>query len=145
VTLWAVFEISPVSAFAEESSWPPLTCNCPWCLTYQDYLAGRYKPKGGRPRQRCGSKECDRKADAHRKAQKRLEKRREKLAAETAEAEFGEPTREDLDAALENIESVPEEYRETVRAKLEVKRENFDGYQPPVWNRKRRRNEPTSF
>lgn len=57
------------------------TCNCAWCLCYQDYLAGRYKPRGGRPRKRCGSKECDRKAKTAAQKIKRLEKPREKLVA----------------------------------------------------------------
>ena len=117
-----------------------LTCNCPWCLKYQDYLAGRYKPKGGRPRQRCGSKECDRKADAHRKAQKRLEERQEKLLAEYAEYEDEAPARVAWEDVPQEVrEQVPPEIREQVRAKMNARLD----FEPPVWNRKRRRNEPS--
>jgi hypothetical protein len=104
-----------------------LECNCPWCLTYQAYMAGWYKPRGGRPRQRCGSKACDRKADAQRKAKKRLWARREKLFS------LPNPDPQGPDLTLGDL---PPEIREQVRAKLRV------DFEPSVWNRKRGRNEP---
>ncbi|OBI54677.1 hypothetical protein A5667_24925 [Mycolicibacterium fortuitum] len=129
--------------YYDETRPASLTCNCAWCLTYQDYVAGRYKPRGGRPRRRCGSKECERKADAKRKAQKRLQKRREQLLAEcSAENDDPPPTLADIEEALSRVDEIPEQYREAVRLRLMRRRDNFDGYRPPAWNRPRRRKEP---
>ena len=120
------------------------TCNCAWCLKYQDYLAGRYKPQGGRPRQRCGAKECDRKADSQRKARRRNEARRKRLVAESVDTigELPTPTRADTEAALSNVDQLPDEIRSGVTSKLRQRLASFDGYQAPVWNRRRGRNEP---
>jgi hypothetical protein len=116
-------------------------------MKYQDYLAGRYKPQGGRPRQRCGSAVCDRKAKTAKQKQQRLQKRREKLAAEADEgmAEFYAMPVPELKTGFVPItlEDVPEEHREAVRAKLESKRENFDFHEPRAWNQTRGRNEPS--
>ncbi|PQE02562.1 hypothetical protein CYL16_03300 [Mycobacterium sp. EPG1] len=46
-------------------------CNCPWCLSYADFLQGKYRPRGGRPAKRCHSAECKRKAAAERKRKQR--------------------------------------------------------------------------
>ncbi|MCU1697850.1 MAG: hypothetical protein JWR34_3913 [Mycobacterium sp.] len=108
--------------YYDETQPASLTCNCPWCLKYQEYLAGMFKPQGGRPRQRCGNKACDRKADAERKAGTRLKDRRKRLVAEAAEAlaEFDampepEPSTGFVPLSLEDV---PEGIREAVRAKL---------------------------
>lgn len=61
--------------YYDETRLASQTCNCSWCLNYQEYLAGKYHPQGGRPRKRCGSKECERKADAERKRLDRAAKR----------------------------------------------------------------------
>lgn len=55
----------------DETRRASLDCNCAWCLRYQDYLAGKYQPRGGRPRQRCGSAECEREAAKLRKRKQR--------------------------------------------------------------------------
>jgi hypothetical protein len=52
-----------------------LDCPCNWCLHYQMWLNGSYQPQGGRPPQRCGSKECNRKAAAQRKQKQRARER----------------------------------------------------------------------
>jgi hypothetical protein len=46
-------------------------CNCNWCLHYQMWLRGEYKPRGGRPAKRCGTKECAKKAARGRKRKSR--------------------------------------------------------------------------
>jgi hypothetical protein len=46
-------------------------CNCNWCLHYQMWLRGEYKPNGGRPAKRCGTKECTKKAARERKRKSR--------------------------------------------------------------------------
>jgi len=46
-------------------------CNCNWCLHYQMWLRGEYKPRGGRPAKRCGTKECTRKAASERQRKSR--------------------------------------------------------------------------
>lgn len=48
-----------------------IACNCAWCLSYKAYLAGRYRPQGGRPAKRCGSADCKRKAARDRKRKQR--------------------------------------------------------------------------
>lgn len=106
----------------DETEPASMTCICPWCRTYQDYMSGRYKPQGGRPRQRCGSKECDRKAKTAAQKAKRLHKRRERLLAEIrALPDEPPPTLADLEAGLSMIDEIPERYRDHVRARLEVK------------------------
>lgn len=100
------------------------TCNCNWCLSYQDYLAGRYRPQGGRPRKRCGSKECDRKAKTEAQKLKRRAKRREQIMAEFANDP--PPTRDNTVAALERINELPEQIREGVRKKLTARLAAFD-------------------
>ena len=56
---------------------PPgsVLCNCNWCLHYQMWLRGEYRPRGGRPAKRCGTKECSRMAARDRK---RLQRERER-------------------------------------------------------------------
>lgn len=46
-------------------------CNCNWCLHYQMWLRGEYRPKGGRPAKRCGTAECKRKAARERQRKSR--------------------------------------------------------------------------
>lgn len=46
-------------------------CNCNWCLHYQMWLRGEYRPRGGRPAQRCGTAECKRKAARERQRKSR--------------------------------------------------------------------------
>jgi hypothetical protein len=57
--------------YGDETRPASLTCNCPWCLSYQDYLGGKYKPRGGRPRKQCGSAECKKIAARIRKQKER--------------------------------------------------------------------------
>lgn len=54
-----------------ESKPASLMCNCNWCLHYQMWLRGDYRPRGGRPAKRCGTKECARKAASERKRKSR--------------------------------------------------------------------------
>jgi hypothetical protein len=65
--------------YGNEDEPASLTCNCPWCLKYQDYLAGRFQPQGGRPRQRCGLEDCKRVAARMRKQRQRARGRGEPL------------------------------------------------------------------
>jgi hypothetical protein len=120
--------------YYDENQPASLTCNCPWCLKYQDYLAGVFKPEGGRPRQRCGSKACDRKADAERKARTRLKDRRKRLAAEAGEAlaEFYAMPEPEPSAGFVplTLEDVPEGIREAVRAKLNARLDFMSGKPP---------------
>jgi hypothetical protein len=46
-------------------------CNCNWCLHYQMWLRGEYRPRGGRPAKRCGARECTRKAGSERQRKSR--------------------------------------------------------------------------
>lgn len=46
-------------------------CNCNWCLHYQMWLRGEYRPQGGRPAKRCGTAECKRKAARERQRRSR--------------------------------------------------------------------------
>jgi hypothetical protein len=46
-------------------------CNCNWCLHYQMWLRGEYRPRGGRPAKRCGTRECTKKAARERKRKSR--------------------------------------------------------------------------
>ena len=63
-----------VCQFHEEKPGSVL-CNCNWCLHYQMWLRGEYRPRGGRPAKRCGTKECSRRAARDRK---RLQRERER-------------------------------------------------------------------
>jgi hypothetical protein len=65
--------------YGDETEPASLDCNCPWCLKYQDYMSGRYKPNGGRPRKRCGAKKCDTEATRRRQANKRARDRGKEL------------------------------------------------------------------
>ena len=105
--------------YYDETRPASLTCNCAWCLRYQDYLAGKFRPQGGRPRKRCGNKACDREAD-------RLRKRRDRgaeLPPDPIQVIVSEPRSE-------------YEYALTARGKEDV------CTPAPVWNRRWRRNEP---
>ncbi len=50
------------------------TCNCNWCLHYQMWLRGEYRPKGGRPAKRCGSSDCKKIAARNRKRKSRADR-----------------------------------------------------------------------
>lgn len=65
-----------------------LTCNCNWCRSYQAYIRGEYRPRGGRPAKRCGSAECKRIA-----ARDRQRKRRAAMRGEPAPAPQRVPRR----------------------------------------------------
>jgi hypothetical protein len=106
--------------YYDETRPASLLCNCSWCRSYQDYLAGRYKPRGGRPRQRCGAKECDRQAA-------KLRKRKQRGAVE---------------AAAEPVRQLPVARQHRARQWTPRTHSGWDGYEPPPWNRPRRRNEP---
>lgn len=57
--------------YYDETRPASLICTCAWCRAYQAYLAGMYRPHGGRPRQRCGSSGCERIAARIRKQKSR--------------------------------------------------------------------------
>lgn len=111
--------------YYDETRPASVSCNCGWCLSYQDYLAGKYKPQGGRPRQRCGSRVCEREADKLRKRRKRAGLAIQDHLVPAAEP----PVREALAAEEPRIASSP-----TPKQR--------DDNPPHVWNRPRRRNEP---
>lgn len=93
------------------------TCNCSWCLMYQEYLAGNYQPRGGRPRKQCGSAKCKRIAARIRKQRQR---------GTYVEPEMPQP-----------------ELRESrALGVARVRVAETPGDQLPVWNRRRLRNEP---
>ncbi|SLI45987.1 Uncharacterised protein [Mycobacteroides abscessus subsp. massiliense] len=47
------------------------SCDCSWCIHYQLWLRGEYRPRGGRPAKRCGTAECKRKANRDRQRKSR--------------------------------------------------------------------------
>lgn len=61
--------------FCENGSLPGTpdwdTCRCNWCLIRGQWLRGEYRPRGGRPAQRCGLPDCKRVAAKLRKRKSR--------------------------------------------------------------------------
>lgn len=74
-------------------------CGCNWCLLRGQWMRGEYRPRGGRPAKRCGTRECTTRAARERKRRQR--------------------ERERALAALTRIDGVPEQSREAVRSKLQ--------------------------
>lgn len=55
-------------------------CQCNWCLLRGQWLRTQYRPRGGRPAQRCGTAECTRYANRERKRKQRLNERQVAVA-----------------------------------------------------------------
>lgn len=124
--------------YYDESRPASMDCNCAWCLTYQAYMTGKYKPKGGRPRKRCGGKECETEAAARRQANKRARDQGKDLPWPHMNAPDGPFTVEQVTAALEDLSQPKSDYDYALTARGGRHVES----PAPVWNRPRRRNEP---
>ncbi len=76
---WFCESVGPDGEHVPASS----TCRCNWCLHYQQWLRGEYRPKGGRPAKRCGLSDCERLAARHRQRKSRAARKARRCVTET--------------------------------------------------------------
>jgi hypothetical protein len=117
-----------------------MTCNCPSCLYFQDYMKGKYRPRGGRPPWYCKSKECE-------KIRKKLEKRRQRGTVSIEPKPVVTPLPDDIDELYRVMSDRCFELNhlireresrgeiEAARRKLNEAKRALGGWEP--WNRGR--------